>query len=146
MTLAIAAVRCAICRTYIAPTRSRAWHEATDSHKANVHEPERRIRAGERTDRGKAMLTDGERTELDELAKRYEAGIAWLIEHDPAGAFYFWFKSGIQPHHKMPAQDEARRDEYKAYHHAYTIWLALDKKLLRLERKAAAPAAEGVPA
>jgi hypothetical protein len=84
--------------------------------------------------------------EMAELVVRYEAGIGWLKAHDPTGSFYFWFVSGIRPHHPMPAQDEPKREAYAEYFKAYTLWLVLDKKLLKLEKAAAAAAKEGVPA
>lgn len=74
--------------------------------------------------------------DIDELARRFEAGIAWLTAHDPKGSFYFWFKSGIQPHHRMPAQEEARRADYAEWFKQYQRWLAIDRKLLRLDAEA----------
>lgn len=43
---------CPQCRLFSPPTRDQAWHEATRSHKENVREPERRVRAGTRAERG----------------------------------------------------------------------------------------------
>lgn len=48
----VAATWCPVCRVFSPPTRSRAWHEATASHRANGREPERRVRAGTSAERG----------------------------------------------------------------------------------------------
>lgn len=88
-------------------------------------------------------MADDDVDELAKLTARYEAGIAWLTAHDPVGSFYLWYKSGIAPHHPMPAQSEGRRADYADYHKALLIWLALDRKLLRLEK--VATATEGSP-
>ena len=42
---------CTVCRSHRAPSRSQAEHEASESHKANGRQPERRIRAGTRLER-----------------------------------------------------------------------------------------------
>lgn len=89
------------------------------------------------------MTPDEPVSELDALVDRYASGIAWLSSHDPTGAFYVWFQSGILPHHPMPAQSEDRRADYKAWFEAFRLWLALDAKIERLERKIAAAAAGG---
>lgn len=46
---------CPSCRTFIAPTRSQAWHEATDDHQKKLREPERRSQNGTRTERNDEM-------------------------------------------------------------------------------------------
>lgn len=89
-------------------------------------------------------MSDPLRDDIEALAKRYEAGIAWITERDPRGAFYFMYESGIRPHHPMPAQTEERRADYTAYCHALEVWRALDRKLHRMELAAAKAAA--VPA
>jgi hypothetical protein len=44
--------KCPVCRLYAPPTRDPDWHLSTNSHQANVREPERRVRAGTRAERG----------------------------------------------------------------------------------------------
>lgn len=76
-------------------------------------------------------------TELVELYGRVENGIRWLIEHDPSGSFDTWFRAGLTALSPMPAQDAARRDEWRAYHSARTTFETLWRKMVRLEKAAA---------
>lgn len=42
---------CPACRQYVAPTRTQAEHNESRVHKANIREPERRVRGGFACDR-----------------------------------------------------------------------------------------------
>lgn len=72
---------------------------------------------------------------LTTLQRRVADGITWLSEHDPTGAFHFWFESGLTPRSPMPVQDEARREEWAAWHKARQLWGALDRELLALDKR-----------
>lgn len=47
----MSSVWCVVCRTYTAPTRTKADHEATAAHRKRLREPERRVKHGTRVDR-----------------------------------------------------------------------------------------------
>lgn len=74
--------------------------------------------------------------DLDELYARVENGIRWLTEHDPTGAFHFWFQSGITPASPMPAHDgiDDAKERYTAYHSARSHFEILWGRMVRLER------------
>lgn len=73
--------------------------------------------------------------ELATLHERVERGMAWLTEHDPTGAFHLWFTAKLHPSSPMPAQDDVRRAEYRAYYEARRLWERLWARMERMERR-----------
>lgn len=80
-------------------------------------------------------MTDSERDPREVLEERVANGIRWLTEHDPVGAFHFWFKAGLLPSSPMPRQTEEVIEQWKAYYSARVKWEQLFKRLERLERE-----------
>jgi DNA polymerase III psi subunit len=74
--------------------------------------------------------------QLQAVYDRVEKGIAWLTANDPTGAFHLWFQSGIQPFAAMPAQEEARREDYRKYHKNRTVFESLWRQMENLEAAA----------
>lgn len=72
--------------------------------------------------------------ELLALVERIENGIRWLSEHDPTGSFHLWFESGILPVTPLPAQDEVRREEWKAYFKNRTVFERLWREMESREK------------
>lgn len=72
--------------------------------------------------------------ELRGLWQRVAAGIAWLTEHDPAGAFHFWFQGGLTPSSAMPRQNDEAIEAWRRYYRQRRIWEELWKQMERLER------------
>jgi hypothetical protein len=72
----------------------------------------------------------------DKLAKRVAAGIEWIRDHDPEGAFHVWFISGISPSSPLPAHEDSRREDYAAYHRNRRLLEELDKRYLAAEAAA----------
>jgi len=73
---------------------------------------------------------------LLKLQEKVGKGITWLTEHDPTGAFYLWFQSGILPD-AMPAQSAEVKEAYRAYRSAMAYWKSLEQLLDKREREAA---------
>lgn len=71
--------------------------------------------------------------ELDAVEERIEKGVAWLTEHDPTGAFHFWFESGISPHSTMPRATDKQKEGYRQYHKQRLLFKALWEQMERLE-------------
>lgn len=75
----------------------------------------------------------------DDLEARVAAGMTWLTEHDPTGAFHFWFKAGLTKSSPMPAQAPERREDWIDYYEQRVLWERLYAECERLdaaERKA----------
>lgn len=72
---------------------------------------------------------------LAELGERVDKGIAWLTEHDPHGAFHFWFTAGLLPTSPMPSQPPEVVEEWKRYHANRSAWEVLFRRLQRLEKE-----------
>lgn len=76
--------------------------------------------------------------ELEALQIRVGNGIEWLVQHDPSGAFHFWFEAGLTPLSPMPAHDGAdddTRERWRAYYNARVIYERLEAELMALEAK-----------
>lgn len=73
--------------------------------------------------------------ELSALYERVEKGMAWLTEHDPTGAFHLWFKAGLAPNSPMPAQEESRKESWRAYFSQRDRWEGLWRQMIRMEAK-----------
>lgn len=74
--------------------------------------------------------------ELAEVYERIVKGIAWLVEHDPLGAFHFWFESGIGPRAPMPGMDRNHpetREKWVEYYTNRGLFEKLWAKMVRLE-------------
>lgn len=80
---------------------------------------------------------DNPSDELVAVYGRIEAGMAWLVEHDPTGSFHLWFESALTPLAPMPAQAPERRADWSAYHGARSLWERLWRKMVSLEKKEA---------
>ena len=74
--------------------------------------------------------------DVETMTAKVEKGAHWLAEqdHDPPGRFYLWWKSGLMPGQKMPAQPQEVQDRYSEWHRAFSLWLRLYRSL-----EAAAP-------
>jgi len=70
---------------------------------------------------------------LTTLRGRVAQGLTWLAEHDPTGAFHFWYEAGLTPRSPMPAQDEDRRADWTAWHQARRLWGELDRQLQKID-------------
>lgn len=73
--------------------------------------------------------------QLTKLYDRIEKGMTWLTEHDPTGAFHLWHKAGLAPNSPMPAQDQERKDDWRAYFQQRERWEALWRQMVRLEKQ-----------
>lgn len=75
--------------------------------------------------------------EIVALELRVAAGITWLSEHDPKGAFYAWWQAGLTPLSPLPAHEATPevREWFKAWYDAKLIWDKLDKKLAVVEER-----------
>lgn len=71
--------------------------------------------------------------ELEALQVRIGNGIAWLTEHDPTGAFHLWYEAGLTRLSPMPAQDEGRRAEWRAYYDARVTFERLWQEMETME-------------
>lgn len=76
--------------------------------------------------------------ELDEIYARVEKGVTWLTEHDPTGSFHLWFTSGLTSLSPMPAQADVRREDWREYYAARVTFERLWRKMVALEKAAAA--------
>lgn len=78
------------------------------------------------------MSEPTEATAIEQLEVRVRKGIAWLSEHDPDGAFHFWYKAGITKLTPMPAQPEDVIERWVRYYDNRVAWEALFAKLERM--------------
>lgn len=67
--------------------------------------------------------------QIEALAERCAAGITWLVDNDPVGAFYFWMLGKITPSDPMPGQDPETRAAYRDWFKQWLRWRALDREL-----------------
>ena len=70
---------------------------------------------------------------VERLRERVEAGINWLIEHDPKGRFHLWFSAGLSPLSPMPAHGEDVRIAYSEYVKQRRRWEQMSKDLGRID-------------
>lgn len=73
--------------------------------------------------------------DLETLYQRSEAGIRWLSEHDPDGAFHLWYTARIVPGSPMPAQGEEVQSAYREYHQARDLWERIESRIKAVERQ-----------